>query len=777
MERFVSIIRTQNALIVRHVRQNFRVDFTDCAAVMEFDWDNSASWYEFVDTPVVLSPSSSPLLEAWNALSSAIEPEAEAVRRVLAETVLAQPTVLPPVTMQLPAASVKPTAAHPRAYSGTKFKPPKPKSAAAQDWRPFLCDPRSLDSVAAEARLPESFRVSLFPLVRDQSSSEAAEILALYWALGLDSDPDRLAVAAYLFSQQSTQNTRDWCRAILIQPPEHWTTLLHLLIESGAHTVEMLPSFSEMLAKVLGGNDPVYRAYWLLHGLTTQISPAYLLAGYRLADVFNIPYKFHTIRRSSDFPLQTVLGWGAYCQGSGNYYPGMLLSFWEQCGLRDGLGECLEKTDYAQLTPNAACCWLALLESPYWDDWGDLPDDEASGKWTAAQPWLEPMTTLLQEVLPAYQNKCFAHLKEYISQCDTQEEIQNHWPAAFTLIRRLCSLPFTEKSGPVEAIANFLTNLSSPWRERFLAASDASFKRFEQSCRQDNDARLIESGVETVTRYQAEFSVRCFEGDPTRLFHAAKLLGTLPTPMRDTVVQAFVSLPDEAPRTALARLEQAALDALALGFSPEIRAQTEPHALQIQQLVWDNRKALRKFLAAHWEGRIDYRQMHPLTRRWLAAHPALDAEKWLAGIRLQAKTEIRGTFTLAIEQDPLEALKLGTYVGSCLGLGGSFTYSAAAVVLDINKQVVYARDKRGTVVGRQLVAISEADQLVCYDIYPLSAQKDLGAAFREFDAQLASALDLPIYCRAETEDYEIAHILSHDWWDDGPWDLASDTHE
>jgi len=37
--------------------------------------------------------------------------------------------------------------------------------------------------------------------------------------------------------------------------------------------------------------------------------------------------------------------------------------------------------------------------------------------------------------------------------------------------------------------------------------------------------------------------------------------------------------------------------------------------------------------------------------------------------------------------------------------------------LDVNKQVVYARDPHGAVIGRQLLAISEADELVCFSVY------------------------------------------------------------
>ncbi len=774
MDRLVGILRTEDALTARWVRQSRTADFKDCGAVLDAFSEAGAPWYEFTDGLLVL-PQQSALLADWDALRDAVTPDTEAVHRVLAGTVLGQPVFLPPVTPPVPPAPVKPTAAHPRAYAGTKYKPPRLKSPYAQDWRPFLCDPRSLESVAAEARLPGTFRTSLYPLMR-QSDTEVADLLALHWALGLDGSPERLAATAYLFSLH-IQNSRDWCRLVVSQPPEQWTLLLTLVIESGAYAAAPPLSFSELLTEVLGGKDAAYRAYWLLHGLTTQIDPAYLLAGYRLADACEVSYKFHAVRRSGDFSLSAVVSWGEYCQGGEDYYGGILLSFWEQCGLRDGLGKWLENTDFTQMTPDAASYWLRLLESPYWNDWGDLPDDEVNAKWTAAQPWLEPMATLLQEVPPAYQNKCFQHLKEYISQCDTQEEMQTHLPTALALTRRLCCPPFADENDSIGAIADFLTNLSSPLRERFLSAPDTSFKRFEQACRRNNDAWLIEGGIEAVSRYQIEFSVRCFEIDPTRLFHAAKLLGTLPAPMRDALVQAFVVLPDEPPRVALARLEDAVMAALAQGFTPDARAQAEPHALQMQQLIRDNRKALRRFLAAHWEGRTDYRQMHPLTRRWLAAHPALNLERWQAGVTLQAETETRKTLTLAVEQDPLEALKLGTYVGSCLGLGGAFTYSAAAVVLDINKQVVYARDKRGTVAGRQLVAISEADQVVCYEVYPLSAQKELGAAFAEFDRQLAAALGLPIYQRAETEDYEIAHILSHNWWDDCAWDLAIETEE
>jgi hypothetical protein len=170
-------------------------------------------------------------------------------------------------------------------------------------------------------------------------------------------------------------------------------------------------------------------------------------------------------------------------------------------------------------------------------------------------------------------------------------------------------------------------------------------------------------------------------------------------------------------------------------------------------------------LAANLAGDRDWRLRHPRTEAWFARHPRLDRAVWLAGIELRSELPDLGAVRIAIERDPLEALKLGTYVGTCLGRGGGHVYSAAAVALDVNKHVVYARDARGAVVGRQLVALSEADELVCFRAYAPTLLEPLFAAF---DRQLAAELRVPVYARTDAS-YEIASILSHDWWDDGAW--------
>jgi hypothetical protein len=142
-------------------------------------------------------------------------------------------------------------------------------------------------------------------------------------------------------------------------------------------------------------------------------------------------------------------------------------------------------------------------------------------------------------------------------------------------------------------------------------------------------------------------------------------------------------------------------------------------------------------------------------------------------VTLDAEVDGIGRLALRLERQPLEVLQLGTYVGSCLSLGGLCDYSAAAVVLDVNKQVVYARTRRGGVVARQLVAVSEDDRLVIFSVYPRSAPGPVKRLFAEYDRRFADALGLRLFTARRGATYTVAEILSERWWDDGAWKSAT----
>ena len=98
-------------------------------------------------------------------------------------------------------------------------------------------------------------------------------------------------------------------------------------------------------------------------------------------------------------------------------------------------------------------------------------------------------------------------------------------------------------------------------------------------------------------------------------------------------------------------------------------------ALELLQQAEGNRRGLRRFLRAHLAGDPDYLLRHPATVAWARRHPGIDLATWTRGIDHHFTTDGRAV-SIRLERDPLEVLKLGTYVGSCLGLGGSFACSA-----------------------------------------------------------------------------------------------------
>lgn len=204
------------------------------------------------------------------------------------------------------------------------------------------------------------------------------------------------------------------------------------------------------------------------------------------------------------------------------------------------------------------------------------------------------------------------------------------------------------------------------------------------------------------------------------------------------------------------------------------RTEALEHAAALLTRAGPHRRGLRRLLRAHLRGDRDWVWRHQASRDWIRRHPALDAARWRSGITTTRVISGRGSLRLSFEQDPLEVVRLGTYVGSCLALGGVFDDDAAGIALDVNKRVIFARDEAARVVARQLVAVSEADTLVCFHVYPVGSPEPIQRAFAEYDRALAEHLGVPIHREdpdGPGDSYAIASVLSASLWDDGAWDL------
>lgn len=196
---------------------------------------------------------------------------------------------------------------------------------------------------------------------------------------------------------------------------------------------------------------------------------------------------------------------------------------------------------------------------------------------------------------------------------------------------------------------------------------------------------------------------------------------------------------------------------------------TEDISLFLHTLDEYQRKA-RLLVRRHFQGQPSAKMHHPANQEWLASLPASAAEVWKRGFTWQRKSPEFGTVTISVEQNPLEVLRMGDYGRSCLGAGSCHQYSAVANAMEANKHVAYARDGTGRILGRQLLAITEENRLVCFYVYPTDVPGELETLFAEYDRAFAHALQLPMQAG---ENYAVAALLGLQWYDDGRWNVPA----
>lgn len=150
MEKLIAIIRTPTQLLASISR--FKHQFQ--LSLEKLDGNSLAELndlYEVVKIPLnqvssKLYAHKERLLTSWQYLTDVKTLDQNALLHtliVLLETdffINEQPSTLSLSPFELEVKAFKPTAANPRAYKGTKDRPPKQKSVINIDLRPYLCD-------------------------------------------------------------------------------------------------------------------------------------------------------------------------------------------------------------------------------------------------------------------------------------------------------------------------------------------------------------------------------------------------------------------------------------------------------------------------------------------------------------------------------------------------------------------------------------------------------------------------------------------------------------
>lgn len=791
------------------------------------------------------------LWAAWNALASVTAWDAATAGHVL--TVLLQtvpagddageiPALGPDVH---PAPAPRATAAHPRAYRGTRHRPPKPPRPEAIDLRRYLLARRHIDQVlrllserspqlaglARDAEPYEPWLTFLLPMLASWPRSEINRLAALGRALDLQRDEAlRATLVGVLIAADHADRASGWWGHVLAQEPERRLETAQMVAASGVAVRDPdLPA--EVMAEV-ARVEPV-RRWWFYRGIANGATPAFMRAGLRLIEglprlrIDEAPAGCEDIEAIVRATVERLAV--AMERDSGPEF--WTAHLWRLCGEQPGLIRLLESAAFGALVPPAAFWLLRLAGSPRWTP------ETAGREIPVLSRGVLDIADRAAAIDPEYQLKLVEDVAGmYWQWCDDGRDFAEAIDRALRFAGRVARAPFAVAPviGPA---ARWLAWLDPRNLDALLSAPDAAFLALERACRRENDARLLGRGLEVLSARQPGLVVRAFAGAQNALFLTADRLAALsrevqadvigeyerstlaadalaqmpldqlvevvtpiaqaggPDPVRRALRQHLAGarrLSEEQVRghharivatldeIRLAAIRQEAERVLAARAHVErIESSAVRHALAMIGEADENRRQLRRLLIACFAGDREWRLRHPATLAWLARHPRLDSTVWLAGFAMRGQAEELGEITLSVETDPLEALKAGTYVGSCLGRGGGLSWSAAAIVLDVNKHVVYARDPRGAVVGRQLLAVSEEDELVCFSPYCTTGAPALEPLFRDFDLTLSEKLGLPVFTdRGDPErSYEVASILSRHWWDDMPWDLGEHLRE
>ena len=596
-------------------------------------------------------------------------------------------------------------------------------------------------------------------------------------------------------------------------------------------------AFEELTALERPNHDAIYwhRLYWYIRHRMRGADRQYLAAGLTLADLYHEARDFTECRSAPGFPLERLLSFTDWVERSSpetlrssRYSP---MTLWAHYGaMPDFVDGFLGILDWRRVGGRAAWSYVYLaLDVVYMAN--DFETARDIGRLVRAR--LVEFFDTYRAVDPLYRQKLADQIECIHDASPGLPWLAAAWTPLAHLLARSCKAPFCKDNDASNLWIDIALHVDPKQLERLSRLSDDALMRVEETCQRTNDSVLVERGVHTLIRALPSLTLDFLEREPARLLRAAKQLGTFSKPERLRIVDAYTrervfrvdwqaigprgavrlfegllarGLPSPVPKKLRAAAEspersltpaqeeramrtlRSRLDAMRLDLLNIVIEETlgraydtagigseERHALRLAQLVEDNRRALRRFLKAWFAGERSFLLEHRRTRDWFRRHPRISRETWLEGIVLEQEVPGHGHVRIEIERHPLRALQLGTHVGSCLGLGGSYAYSAAAVVLDVNKQVLYARDDRGDVVGRQLIAISDDDRLVCFQVYPLGVNKPLRELFRNYDVELARQLGLEIYrSRPDREDYAIEHLIAPQWWDDGAWNFLDE---
>ena len=305
----------------------------------------------------------------------------------------------------------------------------------------------------------------------------------------------------------------------------------------------------------------------------------------------------------------------------------------------------------------------------------------------------------------------------------------------------------------------------------------------------DGIPKVLQRLVNTEARMMAEIRhLEAVAGDPIHP-RAAKLWRQIES--GDAVRKARSAIADRLPRLAASAVLEVAerqlgealrvrLDMLAGPVPPTFTDSEKLYsAIYLMGQISRNRKVLLALVRSIVEGAVRWVPEHPQNVAFLRdlAERGIDTALWLASNarNFPCAGVSGGRVTIAVENDPIEILLMGSHFFTCLSIDDFNAFSVVANAVELNKRVIYARDATGRVVGRKLIGLNEDGELLGYCNYAATSDDaghaTLQALLNRFARELASACGLTL-----TQTGTVPTLFCESWYDDGAVEWGATDH-
>lgn len=199
----------------------------------------------------------------------------------------------------------------------------------------------------------------------------------------------------------------------------------------------------------------------------------------------------------------------------------------------------------------------------------------------------------------------------------------------------------------------------------------------------------------------------------------------------------------------------------------------------MEEMEAADKSALRDVLQTHAAVGGCYKSQLAGNTSWLkrARLAGVAVHNWLNAPPQQVAIAGR-VLTIAVESDPSEVFRMGSYFSTCLSIGEFNQMAVLANAYDANKQVIYVRDEKQCVIARKLISISRKYGLLgfqCYVSLPPNSALDNQAvsdAISAYCGRLAADCGIPL--SDEGEPHSPANLW---WYNDGTLDWEQAAHD